>query len=127
MKLFTFATSPYARKVRMMLELKKVDFEPVERCYSLDRKDDLLAASARDEAAAAGRRIDDDWALKPLSLVPWIHRQAARACELRVGGGAAIARIPGAEGACNQRFSAGFEITGPNGVGGHVRDVNGGA
>ena len=37
MKLFTFATSPYARKVRMMLELKKIDFAPVERCYSLDR------------------------------------------------------------------------------------------
>ena len=48
-KLFTFATSPYARKVRMMLEMKKIDFEPVERCYSLDRKDDLRAASARAE------------------------------------------------------------------------------
>jgi glutathione S-transferase len=63
MKLFTFATSPYARKVRMMLELKKLDFVPVERCYSLDRKDDLLAASARAEVPALdlgdGRTISD--------------------------------------------------------------------
>src|SRR5713101_6892958 len=49
MKLFTFATSPYARKVRMMLELKKIDFESMERCYSLDRKEDLRAISARAE------------------------------------------------------------------------------
>src|SRR6267378_4313232 len=63
MKLFTFATSPYARKVRMVLELKKIDFEPVERCYSLDRKDDLRAASARAEVPALdlgdGRTISD--------------------------------------------------------------------
>src|SRR6266446_9819486 len=62
-KLFTFATSPYARKVRMMLEMKKIDFEPVERCYSLDRKDDLRAASARAEVPALdlgdGRTISD--------------------------------------------------------------------
>ena len=63
MKLFTFATSPYARKVRMMLELKKIDFEPVARCYSLDRKDDLREASARAEVPALdlgdGRTISD--------------------------------------------------------------------
>ena len=63
MKLFTFATSPYARKVRMVLELKKIDFDPVERCYSLDRKDDLLSASARAEVPALdlgdGRTISD--------------------------------------------------------------------
>lgn len=49
MKLFTFATSPYARKVRMMLEFKGVAFEPIERCYSLDRKEDLRAANPRAE------------------------------------------------------------------------------
>ena len=38
MMLFTFATSPYARKVRMTLELKRVSFDSIERCYSLDRK-----------------------------------------------------------------------------------------
>jgi glutathione S-transferase len=63
MKLFTFTTSPYARKVRMMLEHKKIDFEAVERCYSLDRKDDLWAASARAEVPALdlgdGRTISD--------------------------------------------------------------------
>src|ERR1700730_15694625 len=63
MKLFTFAASPYARKVRMMLELKKIDFEHIERCYSLDRKDDLRAASARAEVPALdlgdGRTISD--------------------------------------------------------------------
>ena len=38
MKLYTFATSPYARKVRMALDIKGVAYEPLERCYSLDRK-----------------------------------------------------------------------------------------
>jgi glutathione S-transferase len=52
MKLFTFATSPYARKVRMMLEFKGVAFEPVERCYSLDRIEDLRAANPRAEVPA---------------------------------------------------------------------------
>jgi glutathione S-transferase len=63
MKLFTFATSPYARKVRMMLEFKKIDFEPVERCYSLDRKEDLRLASVRAEVPTLvlddGRSISD--------------------------------------------------------------------
>jgi glutathione S-transferase len=63
MKLFTFATSPYARKVRMMLELKKIGFEPVERCYSMDRKEDLRAISARAEVPTLvlddGRTISD--------------------------------------------------------------------
>jgi glutathione S-transferase len=49
MKLFTFSTSPYARKVRMMLDLKGVGYEPIERCYSLDRKPDLPATSQRAE------------------------------------------------------------------------------
>ena len=49
MKLFTYATSPYARKVRMMLDYKGLQYEPVERCYSLDRKEDLRAASERAE------------------------------------------------------------------------------
>jgi glutathione S-transferase len=49
MKLFTFATSPYARKVRMVLEYKGIECEMVERCYSLDRKPDLREASARAE------------------------------------------------------------------------------
>ena len=41
MKLFTFATSPYARKVRIVMDYKGIAYEPVERCYSLDRKEDL--------------------------------------------------------------------------------------
>ena len=41
MKLFTFATSPYARKVRIVLDYKGIAYEPIERCYSLDRKEDL--------------------------------------------------------------------------------------
>jgi len=49
MKLFTFATSPYARKVRMMLEYKGIECEMAERCYSLDRKPDLRDASERAE------------------------------------------------------------------------------
>lgn len=35
MKLFTDATSPYARKVRRALDYKGVSYEPLERCYSL--------------------------------------------------------------------------------------------
>ena len=63
MKLFTYATSPYARKARMVLEAKGVEFEAVERCYSLDRKEDLRAASARAEVPVLvlddGRTISD--------------------------------------------------------------------
>jgi glutathione S-transferase len=63
MRLFTFATSPYARKVRMMLEFKGVAFEPLERCFSLDRKQDLRSASARAEVPVIvlddGRSIAD--------------------------------------------------------------------
>lgn len=63
MKLFTFTTSPYARKVRMMLEVKGIRFEPIERCYSLDRKEDLRAASDRAEVPVLilddGRSISD--------------------------------------------------------------------
>ncbi len=49
MKLFTYATSPYARKVRMVLEYKGLACETAERCYSLDRKEDLRHASERAE------------------------------------------------------------------------------
>ncbi|MGA2410185.1 MAG: glutathione S-transferase family protein [Candidatus Binataceae bacterium] len=49
MKLFTFATSPYARKARMVLDYKGIAYEPAERCYSLDRKEDLREASPRAE------------------------------------------------------------------------------
>ncbi len=63
MKLFTYATSPYARKVQMALEFKGVAFEPIERCYSLDRKEDLRAASERAEVPVLvlddGRTISD--------------------------------------------------------------------
>lgn len=63
MKLFTFATSPYARKVRMILDYKGLSYEPVERCYSLDRRPDLRAASARAEVPVLvldnGRAIAD--------------------------------------------------------------------
>ncbi len=63
MKLFTFATSPYARKVRMALDFKGIAYEAVERCYSLDRKDDLFRASPRAEVPALilddGRTIAD--------------------------------------------------------------------
>jgi glutathione S-transferase len=63
MKLFTFATSPYARKVRMVLEYKGLECEMVERCYSLDRKPDLREASERAEVPVLvlddGRAIAD--------------------------------------------------------------------
>ena len=49
MKLFTFATSPYARKIQMMLDYKGVGYEPLERCYSLDRKEDLRCVNERAE------------------------------------------------------------------------------
>ena len=63
MRLFTYATSPYARKARMALDFKGIGYEPVERCYSLDHKDDLLTASPRAEVPALvlddGRTIAD--------------------------------------------------------------------
>ncbi|MDB5107473.1 MAG: Glutathione S-transferase domain [Candidatus Binatus sp.] len=63
MRLFTYATSPYARKARMVLEAKGVEFEPIERCYSLDRKEDLRSASPRAEVPVLvlddGRTISD--------------------------------------------------------------------
>lgn len=63
MKLFTYATSPYARKVRMALDYKGVRYEPWERCYSLDRKEDLRCASVRAEVPTLvlddGRAISD--------------------------------------------------------------------
>lgn len=63
MKLFTFATSPYARKVRIVLDYKGVAYEPAERCYSLDRKEDLRETSARAEVPVLvlddGRSIAD--------------------------------------------------------------------
>jgi glutathione S-transferase len=63
MKLFTFATSPYARKVRIVLEFKGIDCDYAERCYSLDRKEDLRAASDRAEVPVLvlddGRTIAD--------------------------------------------------------------------
>jgi glutathione S-transferase len=49
MKLFTFATSPYARKVQIVLDYKGVPYESCERCYSLDRIEDLRVASKRAE------------------------------------------------------------------------------
>jgi glutathione S-transferase len=62
-KLFTFATSPYARKVRIVLDYKGIPYEPCERCYSLDRKADLQAASRRAEVPVLtldnGRTIYD--------------------------------------------------------------------
>lgn len=63
MKLFTYATSPYARKVRMALDYKGIAYEAEERCYSLDRKPDLFTASERGEVPAIvlddGRTIAD--------------------------------------------------------------------
>lgn len=63
MKLFTYATSPYARKVRMALEYKDVGYEPLERCYSLDRQEDLRAVNLRAEVPTLvlddGRTIAD--------------------------------------------------------------------
>ncbi|HVA41618.1 MAG TPA: glutathione S-transferase family protein [Candidatus Binataceae bacterium] len=63
MKLFTYATSPYARKVRMVLEHKGLECEMAERCYSLDRKEDLRQTSERAEvpvlALDDGRVIAD--------------------------------------------------------------------
>ena len=63
MRLFTFATSPYARKARMVLDIKGIAYEPLERCYSLDRKEDLFTASPRAEVPALvlddGRTLSD--------------------------------------------------------------------
>jgi glutathione S-transferase len=49
LQLFSFGTSPYARKVRIVLDYKGIPYESCERCYSLDRKEDLRTASKRAE------------------------------------------------------------------------------
>ncbi|HVN91076.1 MAG TPA: glutathione S-transferase family protein [Candidatus Binataceae bacterium] len=49
LQLFSFGTSPYARKVRIVLDYKGIPYESCERCYSLDRKEDLRNASKRAE------------------------------------------------------------------------------
>ena len=63
MKLFTYATSPYARKIRMMLDYKGIPYEPLERCYSLDRKEELRGVNIRAEVPTLvlddGRTIAD--------------------------------------------------------------------
>jgi glutathione S-transferase len=63
LKLFTFATSPYARKIQIVLDYKGVPYESCERCYSLDRKEDLCEASKRAEVPVLqlsdGRTIAD--------------------------------------------------------------------
>lgn len=63
MKLFTFATSPYARKAQMVLDYKGIAYESCERCYSLDRKEDLREVNARAEVPTLvlddGRVITD--------------------------------------------------------------------
>ncbi|MGH8611856.1 MAG: glutathione S-transferase N-terminal domain-containing protein [Gammaproteobacteria bacterium] len=63
MKLFTYATSPYARKVRMALDYKSVSYEPIERCYSIDRQEDLRGITPRAEVPTVvldyGRTITD--------------------------------------------------------------------
>jgi glutathione S-transferase len=63
LQLFSFGTSPYARKVRIVLDYKGVPYESRERCYSLDRREDLRNASARAEVPVLtldnGRTIYD--------------------------------------------------------------------
>ena len=78
MKLFTYATSPYARKARMALDYKSVSYEPFERCHSLDRKEDLrcvrepgrVPAPAGLDGAGAPHRADHERATKALAETP---------------------------------------------------------
>lgn len=67
MKLFTFATSPYARKVRIVLDFKGVSCDYAERCYSLDRKEDLRAASDRAEVPVL--TLDDGRAIADSTII----------------------------------------------------------
>jgi len=79
MKLFTYATSPYARKVRMALDYKSVSYEPLERCYSIDRKEDLRCVTPRAEVPTVvlddGRTITDStiiaYARQSRTARPW--------------------------------------------------------
>ncbi|MBI3248669.1 MAG: glutathione S-transferase N-terminal domain-containing protein [Deltaproteobacteria bacterium] len=79
MKLFTYATSPYARKVRMALDYKGVSYEPLERCYSIDRKEDLCRVNPRAEVPTLvlddGRTITDStiiaYARQSRTSRPW--------------------------------------------------------
>ena len=81
MRLFTFATSPYARKIRMALDFKGLSYEPVERCYSLDHKPDLFAASPRLEVPALVLTTGARWRTPRSSANTWRMRFPARPCD----------------------------------------------
>lgn len=104
MKLFTFATSPYARKVRMALDFKGIACEAVERCYSLDRKPDLLGASPRAEVPALV--LDDGRTLADSTIICEYLEDAFPEPPLRPADPYQRARMRAIEDLCDRAFDA---------------------
>jgi glutathione S-transferase len=104
MKLFTFATSPYARKVRMALDYKGVLYDPVDRCYSLDRKDDLRQASERAEVPVLV--LDDGRTIADSTIICEYLEDAYPHPELAPADPYERARMRRLEGLCDRTFDA---------------------
>jgi hypothetical protein len=82
MKLFTYATSPYARKAQMALEFKGVVFEPIERS----------TGRVYDEPChrLMGHTVDlpnTDWVAENHWCAPLYYRPAEVAAELQAVSG----------------------------------------
>src|ERR1700722_11445211 len=104
MKLFTFATSPYARKVRIVLDYKGLAYEPIERCYSLDRKEDLRTASIRAEVPVLV--LDDGRAIADSTIVSEYLEQVYPEPEISPADAYQRARMRRIEDLCDRTFDA---------------------
>ncbi len=104
MKLFTFATSPYARKVRMVLDYKGIAYEPIERCYSLDRREDLRAANARAEVPTLV--LDDGRAIADSTIICEYLEQVYPTPALFPADPVERARMRSLEDLCDRTFDA---------------------
>ncbi|HTR60241.1 MAG TPA: glutathione S-transferase family protein [Candidatus Binataceae bacterium] len=104
MRLFTFATSPYARKVRMALDFKGIAYEPVERCYSLDHKADLLTANPRAEVPAL--ILDDGRTIADSTIICEYLEDTFPEPSLRPGDPYERARMRQIEDLCDRAFDA---------------------
>jgi len=104
MKLFTFATSPYARKIRMVLDYKGIAYEAAERCYSLDRKEDLRTASIRAEVPVM--MLDDGRTIADSTIIAEYLEQVYPEPELFPADAFERARMRRIEDLCDRSFDA---------------------
>ena len=104
MQLFTYATSPYARKIRMMLDYKGIAYEPVERCYSLDRKEDLREVNPRAEVPTIV--LDDGRVISDSTIIGEYLEDAFPSLSLRPSDPFERARMRKIDDLCDRAFDA---------------------